>query len=357
VPLDLGRLTLHMGPAPLGGDDLEGPIVAFLDGATECLLIAVQELESRPIASAVVRACRRGVRVRIILEARYLGVRRPTADPWEALGPNEPNRQIAAALLRSGAEVRIDLNPETYHQKFVVRDPDGSRAALLTGSTNFTPTGTSKNLNHVVTLRSKSVTRLYVDEFEEAWSGTFGELNARHDPEPRTYDVARVRVKTLFAPDHAPELEIMKQMLKATRRVDFAMFTFSRSSGIDDAMICLHRSGVPVRGLLDRLQGNQVWAATRPLLGAGASLFWPRTGLGVGKVHHKLLVIDDEITVVGSFNYTGPANRLNDENILVIGDAGETDPEARDRQAAIAGYARAEIDRIIADMGEPIPLG
>jgi hypothetical protein len=43
----------------------------------------------------------------------------------------------------------------------------------------------------------------------------------------------------MFAPRYGPEMEIMKQMLKAASRVDFAMFIFAQSSGIDDTMIRL----------------------------------------------------------------------------------------------------------------------
>ena len=36
---------------------------------------------------------------------------------------------------------------------------------------------------------------------------------------PRVYDLAGVPVKVLFAPDHTPELEIIKQMLKLRHEV------------------------------------------------------------------------------------------------------------------------------------------
>ncbi|MDQ4032637.1 MAG: hypothetical protein M3332_10375 [Actinomycetota bacterium] len=42
----------------------------------------------------------------------------------------------------------------------------------------------------------------------------------------------------------------------------------------------------------------------------------------------------------GSFNYTAPANTLNDENIVVIGDLEETDPTAEAAQRQLAGFAR-----------------
>src|SRR3546814_8362105 len=65
------RLELHMGPASLGApDDLEAAIVGFIDEAKETLDVAVQEIESRPIAEALVRARQRGVRIRLVLEQR-----------------------------------------------------------------------------------------------------------------------------------------------------------------------------------------------------------------------------------------------------------------------------------------------
>jgi phosphatidylserine/phosphatidylglycerophosphate/cardiolipin synthase-like enzyme len=356
MPLDLGSLELYMGPQNLGApDDLEAAIIGFIDGAREELYIAVQELESRPIAEAVLRAQARDVAVKVILEGRYLRSGQTVADPWSPGGTNEANREIHAALLRARIDVISDLNPETYHQKFIVRDPEGSRAGVLTGSTNFTPTGTGSNLNHVVILHSKRVAGLYLDEFVEAWTGTFGEKSERHGPAPKTYDVSKVRVKVLFAPDHTPELEIMKQMLKGSQRVDFAMFTFSESSGIDDTMIFLQRGGVPVRGVLDRRQANQQWAATRPVANAGAELWWPRTDSGIRNLHHKLMVIDRQVVIAGSFNYTGPANAMNDENIIVIGDFREQDPDAQARQRQFADYAFQEIERIIQNQSERIP--
>ena len=112
-------------------------------------------------------------------------------------------------------------------------------------------------------------------------------------------------------------------------------------------MIAAHRLGRKVRGCLDRRQANQTWAATRPLKNAGAELHIMKPGTGARKVHHKLMTIDDALTIVGSFNYTGPANLTNDENIVVLGNLALTDPDKSKPQKQIAAYARKEIDRII----------
>lgn len=60
------------------------------------------------------------------------------------------------------------------------------------------------------------------------------------------------------------------------------------------------------------------------------------------------------MTIIGSFNYTGPANLTNDENIIVLGDLDETDATKRDAQAQLAQYAHSEIERIITNFAEPL---
>jgi phosphatidylserine/phosphatidylglycerophosphate/cardiolipin synthase-like enzyme len=167
--------------------------------------------------------------------------------------------------------------------------------------------------------------------------------------------VSNVRIKALFAPDHNPEMEIMKQIAKAKQTVDFAIFTFATSSGIDDQLVFATQAGINIRGALFKSQANQDWSASKTLKDAGLSLFFiPRNGLPEPrprKLHHKLMVIDKQLIIAGSFNYTGPANQLNDENIILLGDLDSTDPDSIQRQKELAGYALAEIDRMITAFG------
>jgi phosphatidylserine/phosphatidylglycerophosphate/cardiolipin synthase-like enzyme len=67
------------------------------------------------------------------------------------------------------------------------------------------------------------------------------------------------------------------------------------------------------------------------------------------------MVLDEQIIIVGSFNYTGPANALNDENIMILGDLDSTNMNSINRQKKLAKFALDEISRIIAEQGEPMP--
>ncbi len=352
MPQKVGNVEFYAGPHDVGApDNLEQTIVNFIDGAQERLEIAVQELESEPIAKAIIRARKeRKALVKLVIEHDYLRASRARKKPWEPGGRREANRAVHDAILRSNIDIKPDYNTSIFHQKFIVRD----RQSLLTGSTNFTPTGVHNNLNHVVIVHDATAAKIYRREFREIAQGHFGKLNEGHDPAPPDLNVSNVPIRILFAPDHSPEMEIMKQMLKAHRRVDFAIFTFSKSSGIDDTMLRLLGEGMPIRGAFDAMSGAQDWAAIPALNAAGAQLFKVAHGGGVGKLHHKLMVLDESVVIAGSFNYTGPANRLNDENIIILGDLEATSAAVKNAQRKIAQYALAEIDRIIAAHGQSI---
>ncbi|MFI6316582.1 phospholipase D-like domain-containing protein [Nonomuraea sp. NPDC050556] len=367
-----GKIEAFVGPTELGAaDNLERVIIDFINGAKRFLDIAVQELDSEPIAQAILDARFRGVNVRMVLEQDYLvSAKLPAVSlqmgedddaarrrvQWgQELGAKslEPNRRILAALLRCNIDVKADYNPAIFHQKFIIRDYRERAlptSAILSGSANFTDTDSHRNLNHVVIFHDSRICREYTEEFNQMRQGKFG--RGEHGKIPAAYNLNGIPVKVLFAPDHAPELEIMKQMLKATSRVDFAIFTFSGSSGIDDAMIALAEARRTITGAMDPGQGAQTWAATHDLDRAHIELYFPKRSPAFGKLHHKLMVIDEATVIAGSFNYTAPANNYNDENIFVIGspypdlpkrEGGPVDPAAC---AELARYFRTEIHRI-----------
>ncbi len=352
MPNTIDNFELYLGPQQQGGaDSLVDPIIAFIDSAKrrQNLMIAVQEIDHQPIAEAIINARLRGVNIDLVIEQSYLlGKSKPAnlAEAFTASGAHQVNRELLAAILRSTTDVKMDFNPSIFHQKFMVLGN-----SVLTGSTNFTTTGVTKNLNHVVIVHDAEIANQYKKEFREIRAGRFGKNSIDRDEKPKEARVDGVRVKALFAPDHGPEMEIMKQILKAKTRIDFAAFTFAQSSGIDDALIAAHDRGVTVNGVLDRRQANQKWAAKRGMVAAGISISEAGGQGGLGKLHHKLMAIDDQLTIFGSFNYTKPANKSNDENILIYGDIDEPDVQARALQHRVAVSARTEIDRIIAAFG------
>jgi phosphatidylserine/phosphatidylglycerophosphate/cardiolipin synthase-like enzyme len=378
-----GKIEAFAGPTDLGApDDVEVAIVEFIAGAKASLDIAVQELDSEAIAQAILDARWRGVDVTMVLEQDYLREEKlpkkpPKPEPgetaedalrrWQWTPASDglaQNRRVLSALLQSGVDVKADFNEAIFHQKFVLRDyrPDGRdgvkpSAALLSGSANFTDTDCHTNLNHVFVFHDKRICGEYRREFDEIAEGEFG--RRQHGAVPRAYNLGGVPVKVLFAPDHTPELELIKQILKAENEVEFAIFTFAGSSGIDDALLMAAKADCEVLGALDPGQAAQKWSAPHGTGGAPSwlkrkniSIFTPKREGGFRKLHHKLMAIDRHTIVAGSFNYTAPANEYNDENLFVVGSPhdlprDEGGPVDKSACRQIADYMRKEIKRIV----------
>ncbi|HMJ04276.1 MAG TPA: phospholipase D-like domain-containing protein [Conexibacter sp.] len=373
-----GKIKGYVGPQDVAEqlDDVEQVIVDFVEQATSTVDVAVQELDSIPIAEALIRQKRAGCSVRIVLNHSYLQDEVSRSRPLDPAlttvaalaaddsGDYKVNRDVFAALCRCGVEVRIDLNPTAiWHQKFIVNDlriegdgdfATGRRPGLLTGSANFTGTDCHNNLNHVLVFDTRGrrlVEKEFASEFAEAWGGEFS--RGRLGKPPRTIGVDGVPVKVLFAPDHGPEAEVVKQLLKCPKGgyIDCAMFTFAGSSAIDDAMITLADAERSIRVVLDRGQAapSKTWPAARWLREGGIEVLVPRRGGPLRKLHHKLLVVNRSTVVAGSFNYSEPATLFNDEAMLVIGSPHDVVEGITVDHAAcsqIADFFGKEIDRI-----------
>ena len=86
----------------------------------------------------------------------------------------------------------------------------------------------------------------------------------------------------------------------------------------------------------------------------GAEIYLTRRTRGLGKLHHKPMVIGEQVIIAGSFNYTAPATALNDENIVMIGDLSEEDPSKIAIQKRLGAFVLTEIDRMIQENGKSV---
>lgn len=305
---------------------LEKEIVRFIDDAQASLDIAVQELRSgkinttsNPIKEAVLRAAQRGVQVRIIVEAGYLT-------------PNSDNLNTFAEFLNTeNISIQADRNPAIFHDKFVIRDKDEDTAALLTGSTNFTDTGTRRNYNHILVIHFKGerkpyfeILDRYQEEFDELLSGTFG--NKQPTQEVKTYQIGHTRLTVLFSPDNDPDDYLLKTVLDANETLDVMMFTFGSNSPLLSGLInrfnAVKYTGhtptdQPKVKVRVGMEGSQCrfWSAYSTLKKLGVPVKIENTD---AKLHHKVGIIDNKKVILGSYNWTLSANEENDENVVVI---------------------------------------
>jgi len=85
-----------------------------------------------------------------------------------------------------------------------------------------------------------------------------------------------------------------------------------------DALINAKKRGVEVKVVLDKVQNKfQKYSAYKYLKSNKIDIKLDKNRF---KLHNKVLIIDNNILITGSYNYTKKANRYNDENILIIKD-------------------------------------
>jgi len=116
----------------------------------------------------------------------------------------------------------------------------------------------------------------------------------------------------------------------AKDRIYVAIYSFT-SDRLAEALIEARRRGVDVRVVMERREANVTGSEYPRLLGAGVEV---RLDANPGLMHHKFMVIDGEIVVTGSYNWSAAAEERNDENLVVIRDRG------------VAGAFEREFERI-----------
>ncbi len=273
-------------------------IARYIDQAVHELEVCAHELDSEVITKAIVRAHRRGVRVRVVVET------------------SSKEDRCIRSLEQEGIPI-VDDGREgaLMHNKFLIFDGK----AIWTGSMNFTENCTARNDNHGIYIKDERVAEKYRTKFrwmfEERKFGGKPDKNSRV-PYPQVTLKDGTIVETYFAPDDHPAEKIVEQIRGASKSVHFLAFSFTHP-GIADAILERASNGIEVRGVLKRRQamaGHSMYSKfllSRPAV---------QVYLDGNKynMHHKVIIVDGAVTIAGSFNFSIGADRDNDENVLII---------------------------------------
>lgn len=123
-------------------------------------------------------------------------------------------------------------------------------------------------------------------------------------------------VELCFTPPSGCSAVIEGQISKATSSIYVQAYGMT-SPTIVDALINAHKRGVKVRILLDKSNLKDKWSKRSLLVDAGVDV-------GIDKVsgiaHNKIIIIDQQIVITGSFNFTRAADSRNAENLIIIND-------------------------------------
>ena len=289
------------------GDEANGryildKLVGYIDNAERSIYLAVFETDLTPVAEALVRAHQRGVDVRWVTDDEH-GI---DADMEEGRGQ-------FAMMEAAGIPIHDDLRSALMHNKFVIIDGH----IVWTGSMNLTSRDIFRNNNNIVVVESPEVAAVYEVEFNEMWAGQFGPRSPSQ-PGQDVLDRNQRPFVIRFAPEDDPMTSLMQITSLAERSIRFMAFSFTHD-GLGGVMRERTAAGVDVRGVFETFGSETIYSEFRPLYCAGADV---RQDGNPGMLHHKVIIIDETVVVTGSLNFSNNAADRNDENVLMLADAG-----------------------------------
>jgi phosphatidylserine/phosphatidylglycerophosphate/cardiolipin synthase-like enzyme len=121
-------------------------------------------------------------------------------------------------------------------------------------------------------------------------------------------------VKVCFTPGEDCLSLIKKVIAKAEDEILVQAYVFT-SRPIATALANAYKKGVMVKVLVDRSQLGHKGSQLKKLLKAGVAV-WVDDVAGIA--HNKVMILDKNYVVTGSYNWTASAEYDNAENIVVI---------------------------------------
>lgn len=380
------------------GDNLEQTMIDAIAAARSTVDVAVQELRLPGIAQALVDRQRAGVKVRVILENtysrpysqftaeevarlpererdRYQEARRLIdLNNDEQLGPDEINQRDALVMLDNAQVPRIDdtadgsAGSNLMHHKFIVVDGQTvvvSSANLTTSDVHgdFKSQHSRGNANNLLKIASPELATLFTQEFNTMWGDGPGAnpdslFGVKKPFQPaRQVMVGTTAVEVQFSPtsrsvpwEQSSNGLIGKTLDSSTQSVQMALFVFS-DQRLVNMLEAVHQRGTAIQTLIEPgfayrsysealdmmgislAEDCKLEADNRPWKNAIATVGVPRMPPG-DLLHHKFGLVDRQIVITGSHNWTDAANTGNDETVLVI------------RNATVAAHYHREFERL-----------
>lgn len=274
-----------------GGPDES--LASAIEQARISVDVAIYDLNLWSVRDALISAHRRGVDIRLVTESDNM------------------DEQEVQDLKEAGVEVLGDRQEGLMHDKFVIID----RSEVWTGSMNFTTGGGYLDNNNLIRLQSSKLAEDFTYEFEQMFiDDHFGANKTLGTPNP-TLTVNGSLIEVYFSPEDGTLDHILSAINAAQESVSFLAYSFT-SDELANALIERAKAGVIITGVFDEDQyHSNAGTEYDTLLNAGIDV---RLDGNPRLMHHKVIIIDHQVVITGSYNFSNNAEQNNDENTLII---------------------------------------
>jgi len=117
-----------------------------------------------------------------------------------------------------------------------------------------------------------------------------------------------------FSPNGGCTDAIVKEISKANSEILVQAYSFT-SKEIAKALVDAHKRGVHTEMILDKSNWSKKYSAADFTFNMGIPTFIDSAH---AIAHNKVMVIDKETVITGSFNFTKAAEEKNAENIIIL---------------------------------------
>lgn len=121
-------------------------------------------------------------------------------------------------------------------------------------------------------------------------------------------------VEVAFSPNGGGAGIIINAITQAKKSIKVQAYSFTNAD-IAKALLDSSKRGVDVKVVLDKSQETEKYTSATFLANAGVLV---RIDDDFAIAHNKIMILDEETVITGSFNFTKAAEERNAENVLVI---------------------------------------
>ncbi|MDO8740966.1 MAG: phospholipase D-like domain-containing protein [Candidatus Woesearchaeota archaeon] len=266
-------------------DDCAKEFIRLIENSNKTVHCALYDFEYENITDAMVEKLNSGIDVKVVVD-------------------NANFKKVKNLNF-----VRQDNQNQLMHNKFCVFD----NKIIFSGSFNPTVKNNIKNDNNMIVYNSNYLAKNYEDEFNEIWKGIFGKgENVKHP----IIILNGKKIENYFCSEDHCSSHVITALNNAKKSIYFMQFSFT-DNNIGNVLIS-SKDRLDIKGVMERAQNN-TYAEFQRLADSNISVKWDSNKYNM---HHKVFIVDNETVITGSYNPTRNADESNDENVLIINDAG-----------------------------------
>ncbi|MFI3301528.1 MAG: phospholipase D-like domain-containing protein, partial [Candidatus Gastranaerophilales bacterium] len=265
------------------------------------------------IFNALVEAQKRGVKIRWVTDMteHNTNIYFDTYKLMKQLPNYKTDYESTASHEIPDYKYKLDYQGGIMHDKFFIFDNE----KVFTGSTNISSTClTGYNSNVALLINSEKVAKVYLQEFEQMYSGKFhtDKIAVKNNENIFLNDT---ELSIYFSPANKISQTKIIPIIKNAKHYIYIPIFYLTHYDIIQGLIEAKKRGVEVKIIVDQTSVEGKYVKIDHLQKNNIDI---KVENWAGKMHQKSMIIDDDILIIGSMNFTKHGEYVNDENTIII---------------------------------------